>query len=250
MTEREPDRRRAYDDIPTVDDLLPPEGAESLESSGRLDPVETLDHTEPLDAPEPPEPTDYHQPLEPVDYHQPLEPVDYYSGPLEPLDAPEPLDALEPLEPLDALEPPEPLDALEPLESLVHPVAQETPDGWETLEQWEPLESNGQTDRWDPPESFESPPVEEEADQKAAGRPLEAPGVNQFHHHPTPEPTELPTVNDESTPWAVGDDVSDGGGSATAQRADIDARGSWIPPALRGIADDAEEAGQKLPRRR
>ena len=34
------------------------------------------------------------------------------------------------------------------------------------------------------------------------------------------------------------------------QRADTDARGSWIPPALRGIAPDAEEAADNLPRRR
>ena len=67
--------------------------------------------------------------------------------------------------------------------------------------------------------------------------------------YPAPGSTVLPTA-DDSAHWTVVDDVPDMDGSTPKERADTDARGSWIPPALRGMAPDAEEAGQRLPRRR
>ncbi len=66
---------------------------------------------------------------------------------------------------------------------------------------------------------------------------------------PPPGSTVLPTVDDDSAEWTVMDDVPDLDGTTSKQRADIDARGSWIPPALRGIAPDAAEAAENLPRR-
>jgi hypothetical protein len=62
--------------------------------------------------------------------------------------------------------------------------------------------------------------------------------------------TVLPAVDDDSVAWSVVDDVPDSDGVTPKERADIDARGSWIPPALRGMAPDAAEAGENLPRRR
>ena len=62
--------------------------------------------------------------------------------------------------------------------------------------------------------------------------------------------TVMPTLEDESDGWIEVDDVPDLEGTTARERADVDARGSWIPPALRGVADDAAEAGQDLPRRR
>ena len=62
--------------------------------------------------------------------------------------------------------------------------------------------------------------------------------------------TVLPTVEDGSDISTQVDHVPDLEGVTPGERADVDERGSWIPPALRGMADDAAEAGRSLPRRR
>ncbi|MDH3299116.1 MAG: hypothetical protein OES24_01260, partial [Acidimicrobiia bacterium] len=56
--------------------------------------------------------------------------------------------------------------------------------------------------------------------------------------------------DEKPTPWGASDGDPGLEENARRQPADTDARGSWIPPALRGIASDAEEAAENLPRRR
>ena len=60
----------------------------------------------------------------------------------------------------------------------------------------------------------------------------------------------LPPADDDAVEWTPADDTSDLDDTSSEDRADVDNRGLWIPPILRGIADDAAEAAGELPRRR
>ena len=65
---------------------------------------------------------------------------------------------------------------------------------------------------------------------------------------PVTEGSNDDSYDDDST--SVNEDPDLEGSTLDEQRADVDARGSWIPPALRGVASDAADAGRELPRRR
>ncbi len=98
------------------------------------------------------------------------------------------------------------------------------------------------------PDPEAEPDAQSEPDAPSEPQPVAA--AEEITTAPPPGSTVLPTVDDDSAAWTAVDDVPDLDGSTPRERADTDARGSWIPPALRGIAEDAAEAGQKLPRRR
>ncbi len=214
-----PDQSQSFADIPSIDDLLPPEMVPDEEPS-------TIDSAEPGE-------TTMLPPL--------LEPIDHGSGPEHSTESEpsQPDDAWEPWEPPEP-EPTQPTDAWEPPPEPEPEPTQPT-DGWEPWEpppepEPEPTQPTDAWEPWEPSESDEFVPV-----GALNGEPIDS---------PPPGSTVLPTVDDESAEWTVVDDVPDLDGSTPKQRADTDARGSWIPPALRGIAPDAHEAGQNLPRRR
>ena len=97
--------------------------------------------------------------------------------------------------------------------------------------------------------SFDSPSYDQSSFETTAPTPPPPPNSAPTDEE-DPLSTVLPTGGSGSDAWTEVDNVQDIDGRTPKERADVDSRGSWIPPALRGMAPDAAEAGQNLPKRR
>ncbi|MDH5519216.1 MAG: hypothetical protein OEZ14_01665, partial [Acidimicrobiia bacterium] len=210
---RQPD----FTDVPSIDDLLPPEAGETdVPPRG-----ESLPASEPLDPFLPAEPVEHQVLAEPIEPDEPSVSRETW----------EPSPAWESWEPSESPQAAVPAETIEP---------DEPSESWETWQPAEPSEPAAPAESWE----LGDPTM------PAAVVEVEPMASEHIPDVVSPESTVLETLDDDSATWTAVDDVPDLDGSTATQRADTDARGSWIPPALRGIAPDAQEAAENLPRRR
>ncbi len=265
------------DPPPPVD---PDPVASALEQS-----FEPLASPEPPAPPAPLPPLEPLTPIDAIDRFEPTAPLAEPQAPLTPDPIPAPLAAPEHnsanhthTEPAGSLDPINPTGGPTPmphLADMVESFAEEPRH--DDLDFLNALAVDGMVDQWagDPTSqpsalqpSYDTPSFDTPSyDTPSFDTPFETPSHDHSSFEttaPTPPPPPNSTLTDDEDPlstvlptggsgtdaWTEVDNVQDIDGRTPKERADVDSRGSWIPPALRGMAPDAAEAGQNLPKRR